>query len=176
MIGKIDRTKGFVSVFTLVISIFITGCGAGAPNTSTQSESFGTDSSASQESINSDSPWLATEGDDGTGYTATCNFSGNEAAGDLVTCKIYWDGLNNSSIPQEYYGYTYLVVDGATYQSADQYADLRTVNPNAYAVSQGGYNTFKIPYGGLVSQLFKAEGPNEVHLLELPLNIQITNE
>ena len=162
-----------LAIFSLVI---LTGCGGGKSSPPTaQGQDFGTDSGATEDNTVHESPWTASDGDDGSGYTASCNFSGDENTGDLVSCKIYWDAQNTSTIPQEYYGFSYLVVDGATYQSSDKYADQRTVNPNSYATNMGGYSTFYIPYAGQISNLFKADGPNDIHLLDLPLNINVTS-
>lgn len=166
-----------LSIVVLMSCLVLAGCGAGDPNASSNAtQEFGTDSGGDEDTSNIDSGWTATEGDDGSGYTVTCDFSGEESNGDLVSCDVYWDAKNTSNIPLEYYGYSYLVVDGAVYQTSSGYADVRTVNPGSYAVSKGGFNTFKVPYGGYVTELFKAEGPNETHLLDLPLNIQIVSD
>jgi hypothetical protein len=172
----VSRKKLF---YILVIfgAFTLSGCGAGDPNASSvATQEFGTDSDGSTSMDVADNGWTATEGDDGSGYTVTCNFSGDEANGDLVSCDVYWDAQNTSNIPLDYYGYSYLVVDNAIYQTSSGYAESRTINPGSYAVKKGGYNSFSVPYGGYITGLFKAEGPNEPHLLDLPLNIHIVNE
>lgn len=166
-----------VIFITLCLSLALASCGAGNPNaSSSSSQEFGTDSDGGDSQNLADNGWEASEGDDGSEYTATCDFSGEESDGDLVDCKIYWDAKNASNIPLDYSGYSYLVVDNSTFQTSDGYAELRTINPGSYAVKKGGYNSFRIPYGGYITSLFKAEGPNEPHLLDLPLNIQVVSD
>ena len=164
-----------LSLLVLFSSIAVTGCGAGNP--------YASNGAAQDPAINSDgaedpgiveSGWTTSEGDDGSGYALTCNFNGGESDGDLLNCSVYWDAKNTSNIPLEYYGYTYLVVDGAVYQTSDGYADLRTINPGSYA-SSAGSNKFVLPYGGNITGLFKAEGPNDTHILDLDLNIKIVD-
>lgn len=159
----------------LVLAFSLTSCGAGPQAAQSNSNTeFGTDSDGGNDSsINSD-VWLTSEGDNGNGYTASCDFNGDEKDGDFVNCRVYWTAKNISSVPQPYSGYSYLNVSGAIYQSSDAYAEYRMVNPGMEA-SRTGYNSFSIPYGGTIFGLFKAEGPNEPHLLNLDLNISITN-
>lgn len=170
---KIFRTL----VMVFFVSFALSSCGAGNPNSSTNAtQESGTDSIEGNDNYVADSGWTASEGDDGSGYSVTCNFSGDESEGDLVSCDVYWDAKNTSNIPLEYSGYSYLVVNDSVYQTSNGYAELRTVNPGSYAVKKGGYNSFSVPYGGYITALYKAEGPNEPHLLDLPLNIHIVNE
>jgi hypothetical protein len=181
--SKMKFNRFTAIIYTLLLTMLLAACGAGSPSASNSlgtdntTNSLGTDnttnSTNNQDSTNTDSPWLATEGDDGSGYTLNCYFSDQDKPGDLISCKVYWDAKNISTIPQEYRGYSYLVVDGATYQSTDAYANSRMINPNAYASNKGGYNSFSLPYGGIISQFFKADGPTETHLLDLPLNIGV---
>jgi hypothetical protein len=164
-----------LSLLVLFSSIAVTGCGAGNPyasNGAAQDPAINSDGAEDPGII--DSGWTTSEGDDGSGYTATCSFSGDETDGDLVSCKVYWDAKNTSNVPLEYYGYTYLVVDGAVYQTSDGYADLKSVNPGSYAY-KAGYNNFDIPYGGTITALYKAQEPNDTHLLDLSLNITISD-
>jgi hypothetical protein len=175
-------TKSRSAALALVVlfgSMTLTGCGAGGPKSSgIFGEDFGTDSGTdsggSEDQGSVDSGWTASEGDDGEGNQATCNFSDEDSPGDLVRCNVYFDAKNDSTIPLEYYGYTYLVVDGAVFQSEDRYAESRMINPGSYAY-KNGYNTFYIPYGGYISALYKADGPNDPHLFDLSLNISIIN-
>lgn len=174
----INKEKKLRLILVLLMGVFaLSGCGAGDPNAaSTATQEFGTDSDGSVSTNVVDNGWTATEGDDGSGYTVTCDFSGEESDGDLVSCDVYWDAKNTSNIPLDYYGYSYLVVDNAVYQTSNGYADLRTINPGSYAVKKGGFNSFNVPYGGYISSLFKAEGPNEPHLLDLALDIRISTD
>jgi hypothetical protein len=164
------KSRNAILVFTLLFTLVtLTSCGSRNSTTSSSS----TASEVEQEIV--DTGWTTTEGDNGNGYSVSCNFSGDESNGDLVSCSVYWDAKNTSTIPLEYYGYTYLVVDGSTYQTADGYADVRTVNPGSYA-SNAGSNRFWIPYGGTITALFKADGPTDIHILDLPLYVTIVNE
>ena len=162
------------AVLFLSLSISLNSCGAGPIEEQYSNNSEDENPSFSQ-NTNDQSPWLTTEGQTSDGYTATCDFNGDESQGTLVLCDIYWDAKNISTQPQEYFGYTYLIVDGSIYQTEDNYADLRSVNPGSYAVKKGGFNSFRIPYGGTITGLFKSDTPDGIHLLDLDLSIEITN-
>jgi hypothetical protein len=159
----------FLVIVLLFASITLTSCGSGSSDSSSSSTEF----EIEEEIV--DSGWTTTEGDNGNGYAVSCNFDGDESYGDLVYCKVHWNAQNTSNIPLEYYGYTYLVVDDSIYQTADAYADVRTVNPGSYG-SSAGVNSFWIPYGGTITALFKADGPSDMHILDLSLYVTITNE
>jgi hypothetical protein len=158
----VKSRNAFLVIVLLFASITLTSCGSGSSDSSSSSTEF----EIEEEVV--DSGWTATEGDNGNGYAVSCNFDGDESYGDLVSCSVYWNAQNTSNIPLDYYGYTYLVVDDSIYQTSDGYADLRTVNP--------GSNRFLIPYGGTITALFKANGPTDTHILDLPLYVTITNE
>lgn len=86
-----------------------------------------------------------------------CSTNGSETQ----LCHLVWGATNASSEPVEYYGYTYVVTDaGATYQSTDNYAEYRWVNPGERAGRtrfRGNY--FKLPSGICLTELFKADTP-----------------
>jgi hypothetical protein len=159
----------FLVIVLLFASITLTSCGSGSSDSSSSSTEFDIE----EEVV--DSGWTTAEGDNGNGYAVSCNFDGDEIDGDLVNCKVYWEAQNTSNIPLDYYGYTYLVVDDSIYQTSDGYADVRTVNPGSYGTSAGA-NNFWIPYGGTITALFKANGPTDMHILDLSLYVTITNE
>ena len=165
----VKSRNAFLVIVLLFASITLTSCGSGSSDSSSSSTEF----EIEEEVV--DSGWTATKGDDGDGYAVTCNFDGDESYGELVSCSVYWDAQNTSNIPLEYYGYTYLVVDDSIYQTSDGYADVRTVNPGSYP-STTGSNRFLIPYGGTITALFKANGPTDMHILDLSLYVTITNE
>ena len=165
----VKSRNAFLVIAILFVPFTLTSCGSGGANTSSSSTEFEID----EEVV--DSGWTATEGDNGNGYAVSCNFDGDESEGDLVSCSVYWEAQNTSNIPLEYYGYTYLVVDDSIYQTSDGYADVRTVNPGSYG-SNTGANSFWIPYGGTITALFKADGPTDMHILDLPLYVTILNE
>ena len=165
----VKSRNAFLVIVLLFASITLTSCGSGSSDSSSSS----TDFEIEEEVV--DSGWTTSEGDNGDGYAVTCNFSGDESNGDLVNCSVYWNAQNTSNIPLEYYGYTYLVVDESIYQTADGYAEVRTVNPGSFG-SNTGSNRFWIPYGGTITALFKADGPTDMHILDLPLYVTITNE
>ena len=165
----VKSRNAFLVIVLLFASMTLTSCGSGSSDTSSSSTEF----EIEEEVV--DSGWTTSEGDNGNGYAVSCNFDGDESQGDLVSCSVYWEAQNTSNIPLDYYGYTYLVVDGSIYQTADGYADVRTVNPGSYGTSAGA-NRFLIPYGGTITALFKANGPTDMHILDLPLYVTITNE
>ena len=166
----VKSRNAFLVIVLLFASITLTSCGSGSSDSSSSSTEF----EIEEEVV--DSGWTATEGDNGNGYAVSCNFDGDESQGDLVSCSVYWDAQNTSNIPLEYYGYTYLVVDESIYQSEVGYAEARTINPGSYAFASGLSSKFLIPYGGTITALFKANGPTDMHLLDLPLYVTITNE
>ena len=166
----VKSRNAFLVIAILFVPITLTSCGSGGSDTSSSSTEFELD----EEVV--DSGWTATEGDNGNGYAVSCNFDGDESEGDLVSCSVYWEAQNTSNIPLEYYGYTYLVVDDSIYQAEEGYADLGTINPGSYAFSTGLSSRFRIPYGGTITALFKADGPTDMHLLDLPLYVTILNE
>jgi len=159
----------FLVIVLLFASFTLTSCGSGSSDSSSSSTEF----EIEEEVV--DSGWTTAEGDHGNGYAVSCNFDGDESYGDLVSCSVYWEAQNTSNIPLDYYGYTYLVVDDSIYQTSDGYADVRTVNPGSYP-STTGSNRFLIPYGGTITALFKANGPTDMHILDLSLYVTITNE
>jgi hypothetical protein len=171
-----DFTRTYIAfgLAALLSLVFLTGCAErNSSEPTAQGQDFGTVSSPAGENTVYKSPWTASKGNRGSGETISCYLTGDENIGDLVYCQIYWSAQNTSTIPQEYYGFTYIVVDGKIIQTYEQeYAEHRTIQPTFWQVNDYG-SDFYIPYGGRISNLFTADSPNGIHLLDLPLNIVV---
>jgi hypothetical protein len=168
---KSHITFSLAAAFSLVI---LTGCGGvNSSQSTTQGQDVGGVSSPTEENTVYMSPWTASKGNRGNGETISCYLTGDEKNGDLVYCQIYWSVQNTSTLPQEYYGFTYLVVDGKIIQTYEkEYAEHRTIQPTFWQINDYG-SDFYIPYGGHISNLFKADSPTGIHLLDLPLDIVV---